>query len=685
VPQPAVTRIDDGVAVITLDNPPVNALSTNLRRGLRDAMTAADGDPAVSAIVLRCAGRTFVAGADITEFGKPEQEPGFAEVFRAIEDAQKPVIAAIHGQALGGGFELCLVCHYRIAAQSAKVGLPEVHLGLLPGAGGTQRVPRVAGVEDALDIMTSGRQVSAAEAFSLGLVDKVCADAALEDDAIAFARQIVAAGGARPRIRDRDDRIVQDRDKPEVFAQFLKANARRFAGYRAPQTIVAAVEAAVHLPFDEGMKREAELFGELVTSTQSAAQRHAFFAERGTARVPDITADTPTVDIRKVGIIGAGTMGGGIAMNFLNAGMSVMLVEASAEALERGVATIRRNYEATARKGRMTSEQVEQRMGLLQPALEYDALADADLVIEAVFESMEVKQQVFRKLDAVVKPEAILASNTSFLDLEAIAQVTARPASVLGLHFFSPANVMRLLEVVRTHATDPSLVATAMKLAKRIGKVPVLSAACPGFIANRLLAPRGEQAELLTLEGTPVEEIDTALRGYGFAMGHFQMMDLVGLDVVGRDSTQRTVMGDLVALDRLGQKRNGGFYDYDDQRRAQPSQIAADVIADVAASKGIPQSPTSGGDALIEALLFPVVNEGARILEEGVALRAADIDVAAMLGYGWPVYTGGPMHWANAVGLDKVLAGLERLQAIHGDRFAPAALLQRLAEQGGSF
>jgi 3-hydroxyacyl-CoA dehydrogenase len=683
--QLATLEVQDGVAVVTLDNPPVNALSAALRGAALDALERAFADPAAQAIILRCAGRTFIAGADITEFGKPPQSPSFADLFDRIENAAKPVIAAIHVLALCGGFELCLTCHYRIAAQSARMGLPEVHLGLLPGAGGTQRVPRLTGAEMAMEIMTSGRPVKAPEARSLGLIDRVAPDADLLEAAIAFAKDIISTGGARPRIRDRSDRIEADRDRPDLFADFRRTNARRFRGFRAPDAIIDAVEAAVTLPFDQGLAREQTLFEQLVATRQSAAQRHAFFAERATARVPDVPADTGTIAIESVGIIGAGTMGGGIAMNFLNAGMPVILMDMSEEALNRGIALIRRNYEATARKGRMTTAQVDARMALLSPALDYGALGNVDLVIEAVFESMAVKKQVFARLDAVTKPEAILASNTSFLDLDEIASATARPERVIGLHFFSPANVMRLLEVVRGKATAAPLIATAMKLAKRIGKVPVLSRVCPGFIANRLLAPRGAQAEMLALEGTPIADIDRALYDYGFAMGHFQMMDLVGLDVIGRDATQRTVMGDLVAMGRLGQKQNGGYYDYDEKRQSRPSSVVGDVIAQVAAANGVARAPTEGADALLDRLLFPVVNVGAKILEEGIALRASDIDVAAILGYNWPVYTGGPMFWANGIGLDRVVEGLRRLEERHGESFRPSVLLVRLASEGAEF
>ena len=678
------TCVRDGIAVITLDNPPVNALSAALRAGVKSAIEQAIADPAVQALVLICAGRTFVAGADISEFGKPAQEPSFLDVFDAIEFASKPVIAAIHGTALGGGFELALVCHHRIAASSAKVGLPEVNLGILPGAGGTQRLPRVVGAEKALEIMTSGRLLGAGEALSLGLIDKVEQDDLL-GSAVSFAREIVGSGAACPRIRDREDRTVADRSDPAIFDAFRRANARRFRGFKAPEGVVKAVEAAVTLPFEEGMAREAALFEALVSSTESAAQRHLFFAERGTAQVPDVPSATPTIAIETVGVIGAGTMGGGIAMNFLNAGIPVTMIEMTHAALDRGIGVIRRNYEASAAKGRMTQEQVDARMALITPALSIDVLGQADLIIEAVFESMEVKRQVFSQLDRIAKPGSILASNTSFLDLNQIAAATQRPEAVVGLHFFSPANVMRLLEVVRGEHTSAEVIATAMRLAKRIGKVPVLSRVCPGFIANRLLAPRGYQADALALEGTPVQAIDQALTDYGFAMGHFQMMDLVGLDVVGRDATSRTVMGDLVAADRLGQKKNGGYYDYDERRQATPSPVAAKIIADVAAATGVGQKPVSDPQLLLERLLLPVVNEGARILEENVALRAGDIDVAAVLGYGWPVFTGGPMFWANTIGIEQVVVGLDQLASEHGDAFRPSPLLVGMAAKGEVF
>jgi 3-hydroxyacyl-CoA dehydrogenase len=681
----ATSVVIDGVVLVTLDNPPVNALSAGLRSGLQAELDHAFADAAIGAVVIICAGRTFIAGADITEFGKPWQSPSLPELCEIIEQAPKPIIAAIHGTALGGGFELALACHYRVAGEGARVGLPEVNLGILPGAGGTQRVPRVVGAVAALEIITSGRQVRAAEALSLGLVDAVVPDADLADAAVAFARGIVAEGSQLRKISAREDKIAVDRQNPDLFIDFAKANARRFKGFVAPGAIIEAVKAAVELPFNEGISRETALFADLVESPQSLAQRHVFFAERDAARVPDVSGDTPLIDIRSVGVIGAGTMGGGITMNFLNAGIPVTLVETTQEALDRGLGVIRRNYESTAKKGRMSPEQVEQRMALISPSLDLGALAEADLVIEAVYESMDVKVEIFGKLDRIAKQGAILASNTSFLNLNRIAEATSRPDWVVGLHFFSPANVMRLLEVVRGSATSKPVIATAMKLAKRIGKVAVLSGVCDGFIANRLLAPRGAQAEAMMLENTPIAEIDRVLVDYGFAMGHFQMMDLVGLDVIGRNATERTVMGDLVAAGRLGQKRGAGYYDYDEKRRFSASEVTEGIIDEVAAATGVSSKPTTGDEALIARLLYPVVNEGAKILDEGIALRASDIDIAAILGYNWPVYRGGPLFWANQIGLAKIVAEMRELEAEHGEAFRPAPLLVRLAVKGLRF
>ncbi len=677
--------IESGIGILTIDSPPVNALGIDVRRALDNNFKALAADERVQAIVLLCAGRTFFAGADITEFGKPMESPQLPDVFETIEAAGKPVIAAIHGTALGGGLETALVCHFRIAVPSAKLGLPEVNLGLLPGAGGTQRLPRIVGVEVALEMMTSGRPISAKDALANGVIDVLANVGKLREDAVAFARKIVDDRRPAVRVRDLETMVETARGKPEIFATFRQKNARAFRGFKAPDAIIKCVEAAVNLPFDEGIAVERSQFMTLMASTESAAQRYVFFAERETSKVPDVPPTTPTLPIAKAGVIGAGTMGGGITMNFLNAGIPVTLCEMSQEALDRGLGVIRKNYENSAAKGKLTPAQVEQRLGLITPALGLDALHDVDLVIEAVFEEMSVKKDIFGKLDAIVKPGAILASNTSYLDIDEIAAATSRPEWVMGLHFFSPANVMRLLEVVRGKETKLDLIATGMKLAKSIGKTPVLSRVCHGFIANRIMTVRGVQANALVLEGPTPAEIDKVIYDYGFAMGQFQMMDLVGLDVIGRGINERTVNGDLVKRDRLGQKKNGGYYDYDANRNPTPSPVAAALIADFAAYKGIENQGPQSDDEILARLNYVIVNEGAKILEEGIALRASDIDMACILGYGWPVYTGGPMFWGDTVGLPKIVAKLKEYQAKYGETFKPAALLEKLADEGKSF
>ena len=679
----ATWAVEDAVGILTIYSPPVNALGLAVRKGLSDGIAALNADPAVQAIVLICGGRTFFAGADIAEFGKPFLVPTLIDVLAELEASAKPVVAAIHGTALGGGLETALVCGYRIAVPSAKFGLPEVKLGLLPGAGGTQRLPRLVGPAVALDMMVSGSPIGAARAVELGIVDRLAGEGRLREDATAFARSIV--GQPVVLVRDRQDRVDPYRGKPELFAEFRKKNAPAFRGFKAPENIVRAIEAAVALPFDQGIARERALFEELESSIESQAQRYAFFAERNTSKIPDVPSATRTLEVNTVGVIGAGTMGGGIAMNFLNAGIPVTLVEMSQEALDRGIGVIRRNYENSAKRGRLTQAQVDQRLALIRPTLDLTALAEVDLVIEAVFEEMAVKKEIFARLDGIAKPGAILASNTSFLDLDEIAAATSRPEWVIGMHFFSPANVMRLLEVVRGRMTSNEVIATAMKLAKRIDKVPVLSRVCWGFIANRIMVQRDRQADVLVLEGPTPQEIDRAIYDYGFAMGPFQMIDLVGLDVINREVKERTVAGDLVKLDRLGQKKNGGYYDYDDNRKATPSPVAAEIIAEFARFKGVESKGAQTPDEIVCRLLYPVVNEGAKLLEEGIALRASDIDMAAILGYNWPVYTGGPMFWADMVGLSQIVAKLKWYEAQFGERFKPAALLEKLAAEGGSF
>ena len=626
-------------------------------------------------------GRTFFAGADISEFGKPPQQPDLRGVLDVIEACPKLSVAALHGTALGGGFETALACNYRIAVPSAKVGLPEVHLGILPGAGGTQRLPRIVGVPVALDLITSGRHVGASEALDTGVIDKIADEDSLRRDAVAFARKLIDDGADLVRVRDREDAIAPYRDNKIIFDEFRKKNARKFRGFKAPENIIRAIEAAVDLPFDEGMKRERELFSELIKSNESAAQRYVFFAERQTAKIPDIPKDTPTRPIKQVGVIGAGTMGGGITMNFLNAGLPVTLVERSQDALDRGVSVIQRNYENSAKKGRMTKEQVDSAMALITPTTEMENLADADLIIEAVFEQMDVKKEIFGNLDKIAKQGAILASNTSYLDVDEIASATSRPQDVLGLHFFSPANVMPLLEIVRAEKTGKDLIATAMQLAKKIRKTPVLSRVGYGFIANRVMTVRGKQANAMALEGISPADIDRVIYDYGFAMGPFKMMDLVGLDVIGRGSNEKTVAGELVARDRLGQKKNGGYYNYDDNRNATLSPIALDLIKEIAAEKGVAQTSLDDDDILAR-LLYPIVNEGAKALDEKIAIRGSDIDIACIKGYNWPVYRGGPMFWADTVGLDKVVSKLSEFEERFGEFFKPSPFLVQCAKDG---
>lgn len=678
--------VDAGIAVLTVDSPPVNALSANVRAGILAGVRQAVADDAVKAIVLICAGKTFIAGADITEFGKPPTGPSLPEVQAAIEDAPKPVIAAIHGTALGGGLEVALVCHYRVAARSAKCGLPEVNLGLLPGAGGTQRLPRLVGVEKALEMVTSGTHVPAPAAAEMGLVDLLTDDASLRADAIAFAGQVVAEARPLRKVRDLDDKIAAARGKPEIFANFRRANARRFRGFDAPEYNIRCIEAAVELPFDEGLKRERAMFVELLNGTQSAAQRYYFFASRQVWQLPDIGDDTPLLPVEQVGILGAGTMGGGIAMNFLNAGYPVTIVETSQQALDRGVRTIRTNYENTAKKGRITATDIERRMALLTPTLEMEKLADADLVIEAVFENMDVKTDVFGRLDRIAKPGAILATNTSALDVDEIAAATSRPESVIGLHFFSPANVMKLLEVVRGAKTAKPVIRTSMELARKIGKIAALVGVCPGFVGNRMLAQRQREAQKLVLEGALPWDVDRVLYDFGFPMGPFAMSDLAGLDLgwVREKSSSSTLREILCEMDRRGQKTGAGYYDYDEKRNARPSPVVEQVIRDFAAKQGRTSRVVSQQE-ILERCIYPMINEGAKILEEGRAIRASDIDVIWVNGYGWPVYRGGPMFHADTIGLDKVLETLRRYEESYGPDFKPARLLEDLVAQGRKF
>ena len=678
--------VEGDVGVVTLNSPPVNALSAVVREGLKGAFEAAIADPAVKAIVLICDGKTFIAGADITEFGKAMTGPSLQDVQAIIENSPKPVVAAIHGTALGGGLEVALVANYRVAVPSAKAGLPEVNIGLLPGAGGTQRLPRIVGVEKALEMVTSGQHVPAKAAHAMGLFDELVEEGKLREGAIAFARKVVAENRPLKKVRDLSDKVEAARGKPEIFEAFRKANAKKFRGFMAPENNIKCIEAAVNLPFDEGLKEERRLFMELMTGTQSAAQRYVFFAERQAAKIPDVPDDTPTIPVKKVGVIGAGTMGGGIAMNFLNAGIPVTIIEAKKENLDRGVGVIRKNYENTAKKGRLTQDDVEKRMALLTPSMEMEALADCDMIIEAVFELMEIKKEVFAKLDKIAKPGAILATNTSYLDVNEIAAVTSRPESVIGTHFFSPANVMRLLELVRGDKTSKEVIATCMKLSKTIGKVAVLVGVCYGFVGNRMLAQRQREAQKLILEGAMPWDVDRVLYDFGLPMGPFAMSDLAGLDI-GWDpakTSSSTVREVLCEMDRRGQKNGKGFYDYDENRNASPSPVVEQVIRDFAEKRQIQRRQITDQE-ILERCLYPMVNEGAKILEEGKAIRASDIDIVWINGYGWPVYRGGPMFWGELVGLDKILAKMKQFHAELGDDFKPSALLERLVAEGKGF
>jgi 3-hydroxyacyl-CoA dehydrogenase len=682
----AELTIDGDVATVTINSPPVNALSQPVRDGLKRGVEAAEANGAVKAIVIICAGRTFIAGADISEFGKPHAAPFLPTVLDLIENASKPVVAALHGTALGGGFEVALTAHYRIAVPTAKCGLPEIKLGLIPGAGGTQRLPRLIGVEKALDVILSGTPFGAREAREWGVVDELAEEGKLHQSALAFARRLIAANAPLKKVRDRSDKLEPARGHPEIFEAIRKANARKFRGFEAWEKAIASVRNAVNLPFDEGMAKEREMFVALLATTQSKAQRHVFFAERQTAKIADIGPDVPTKPIRSVAVIGAGTMGGGIAMNFLSAGIPVRIVETSKEALDRGVSIMRRNYENTARKGRLTMAEVEERMGRLAPSLDFGALAEADLVIEAVYESMDLKKSVFERLDGVAKPGAILASNTSYLDIDEIAAKTKRPEDVLGMHFFSPANVMRLLEIVRGAKTSKSVLATIAQLAPRIGKVGVVVGVCHGFVGNRMLAERQREAMKLILEGATPSDVDRVLVDFGMPMGPFAMSDLAGLDIGwSAETSKRASIRDILCEEgRRGQKTGSGFYDYDEARNAKPSAHVEQIIRDFAASKGVAQRKISDAE-IIERCTYPMINEGAKILAEGKAQRASDIDVVWIYGYGWPVYRGGPMFYADTVGLKTVLERLREFEASFGADFKPAPLLETLAAEGGVF
>ena len=672
---PITTERHDDVLVIYSDNPPVNALGAGVRTGLDAAVKTGLADPGVKAMVIACKGKTFFAGADITEFGKPPVEPLLPQLLDMVEAADKPIVAAIHGTALGGGCEVTLACHYRIAVPSAQIGTPEVKLGLLPGAGGTQRLPRLAGVKLALELTAKGDPINAKLAQQAGLIDRLAGEGSLVDDAIAFAREVA---DVRPLPRASEKTATAD---PEAVAAFKKENAKRFRGFDAPAANIACVEKATDgSSFEDGIKFERESFMKLMFGTQSAAMRHLFFAERKAAKIDGIADDIALRPINRVGVIGAGTMGGGISMNFLSAGIPVTIVEMAQEALDRGTGVIRKNYEASAAKGRLKPEQVEAAMGALTPTLSLDDLAECDLIIEAVYENMEVKKELFGKLDKIAKPGAILASNTSYLNVDEIAASTSRPQDVLGMHFFSPANVMKLLEVVRGAKTADDVLTTVMALSKKIKKVAVVAGVCHGFIGNRMLMPRQVEANKLLMEGATPEQIDRVHVEFGMPMGPFQMSDLAGVDIGWHRDPSRieNIRDALCAEGRWGQKKGAGFYDYDEKRNPTPSPRVAEIIEEFRSKSNLPKREVSD-EEIIERTLYTMVNEGALILEEKMAQRASDIDVVWIYGYGWPVYRGGPMFWADTEGLKKIVAGLEK----HG--FKVAELLKSKAESGGRF
>ncbi|TIP12762.1 3-hydroxyacyl-CoA dehydrogenase NAD-binding domain-containing protein [Mesorhizobium sp.] len=677
----SVTR-DGGVAVVTIDNPPVNALSFHVREPLMQALVLLRDEPDVAAIIIACAGRTFVAGADITEFGKPVQQPDLRAIIAVLETIAKPTVAAIHGTALGGGLELALGCHFRVADAGARLGLPEVKLGLLPGGGGTVRLPRLVGPLKALNMIVSGTPIDAAEALATGLVDAVF-DGDLIAQAIRFASEMVGKGGPFTPARDHNE-LLKEADLP-AFDKEAAALAGKVRGLEAPIACAQSVRNAITLGFDEALAAERELFVKLVGGDQSRAQRHLFFAEREAAKVPG--KDIVRRKIARVGVIGAGTMGGGIAMAFANGGYPVTLLETSREALERGLATIDKNYTVSVTRGSLSEDAKRQRLDLFKGSTDYGDLADCDLIIEAVFEEMAVKKDVFGRLDAVAKSGAILAINTSYLDVNEIAASTSRPQDVVGMHFFSPANVMKLLEIVRAEKTAPDALATAVELARRIGKVPVVVSVCHGFVGNRMLAARGSESEALLLEGATPRQIDQVFTDFGWSMGPFQMGDLAGLDIGWRNRKARgqtAVIADtLCEQGHFGQKTGSGFYRYENgSRTPAPNPEVEALIRDKAAEKGIAPR-VIGTEEIIERTLYPMINEGAKILEEKIAARASDIDVVWVNGYGFPVGKGGPMFWAGLEGVDKIIGRLDHWHERTGkDIFRVAPLLRRMAVSG---
>jgi 3-hydroxyacyl-CoA dehydrogenase len=689
---------DNDVAIITINNPPVNALSPGVPEGIASAIELVHNDASVRAAVLIGGGRTFVAGADIAEFGKITSGKTrgavsiFPQMLRAIEDCSKPVVMAIHGTAFGGGLELAMAGHYRVAAPTAQVGQPEVKLGIIPGAHGTQRLPRLAGVAKAVEMCADGNPVKAPEALKLGIVDKLI-EGDLLSGAVAFAREV--SGMPMRKTRERNEKLGTAEQNAPIFAAAREAARKKARGLMAPLAAIDAVEGATKLPFDDGCDLERKLFTECLFSDQSKAMIHVFFGEREVAKIPDVPKDTPVIPVNSVAIVGAGTMGGGIAMSFVNAGIPVLLKESDQAALDRGLATIRKNYDTSVKRGRFTQQFVEERMKLITPTLTYDGFPTVDLVIEAVFEGMALKKQVFAELDRICKRGAILASNTSTLSIDEIAQATSRPEAVIGTHFFSPANVMRLLEIVRGKATNKEVIATCMQLSKKLGKVGVLVGNCRGFVGNRMFGPYRREAQFLVEEGASVEAVDRALYDYGMAMGPLSVGDLAGLDVgwrirkefrhLEKPGVRQPIAEDrLCELGRYGQKTGAGWYRYDENRRAIADPEVRRLVNEWATEAGIAQRQIAA-EEIVDRCIYALVNEGARILEEGYALRAVDIDIIYLTGYGYPAHRGGPMWYADTVGLKKVYDRICEFERQHGELWTPAPLLKELALSGKGF
>jgi len=691
-----LTKID-GIAVVTINNPPVNALSAAVSKGIADAVAQIEKDDTVSAVVFIGAGRTFIAGADIKEFGELTSgkiicRESLKPLLLRIEDLRVPVVMAIHGTAFGGGLELAMAGHYRIALPSAQVGQPEVKLGIIPGAAGTQRLPRLAGVAKAVEMCAEGAPVKAEDALKCGILDRLV-EGDLLAAALAFAKEVSAKPAAKTR--ERNEKLGAPGQNAAIFAAARETARKKQRGLFAPLAAIDAVEAATTLPFEEGCQKEEELFTKCLFSDQSKALIHAFFGEREVAKIPDVPKETPTRGVNSIGIVGAGTMGGGIAMVFANAGIPVLLKETDQAALDRGLANIQKNYANSVKRGRFTQQYVEERRKLIWPTLDYGEFAGVDMVVEAVFESMALKKEVFSQLDRICKPGAVLATNTSSLDIDEIASATARPQSVIGTHFFSPANVMRLLEIVRGASTSKEVIATCMQLSKKLGKIGVLVGNCMGFVGNRMFGPYRREAQFLVEEGASVEAVDTALYDFGMAMGPLATGDLAGLDVGWRirkefrhlqkpGIRQPLIEDRLCESGRFGQKTGAGWYKYDENRKSSPDPQVTDLIRQWTSEGGIPQSEISA-EEIVDRCIYTLVNEGARLLEEGIALRAVDIDIIYLNGYGFPAYRGGPMWYADTVGLTKVCERIREFQQRLGNWWEPAPLLQRLAEQGKTF